>query len=310
MSEKTIKKIKENYKRIEKSIVEQLFLEFPEHHPTTGSCREDVWQALFRQIVPYKFAIERGVFIIDSNGKISKEVDLAIFDEQYTPYIFNYGNVRFIPIEAVAIVVQCKSNNIKNANLKNWKKSIEKLETNTQSITRIYTGVVNGFLNTEKKDISDREKVTQTATRPIRILCYLNDGKGIYTKPGEGLFDIVICADITDKAEPKIGVTFTQDKSLGEWYESLNHNNSNLGSYKKDYINNDTLSDKYKVGENTILSLIFQLNQLLMLINNPMLFPHQAYVKMFNKTHEKNLLPLQSRAHEPQRQHAEIYTGG
>jgi hypothetical protein len=97
MNTKTISKIKQNYIRIEKSIVEQLFLEFPNHQPTVGSYREDVWYSLFRQIVPYKFAIEKSVFIIDSKGEISKEVDLAIYDEQYTPYIFNYGNVRFIP---------------------------------------------------------------------------------------------------------------------------------------------------------------------------------------------------------------------
>lgn len=42
----------------------------------------------------------------------------------------------------------------------------------------------------------------------------------------------------------------------------------------------------YKVhnqdGENiSLLSFNFQFNQLLMLINNPMLFPHQEYVNMF-----------------------------
>lgn len=31
----------------------------------------------------------------------------------------------------------------------------------------------------------------------------------------------------------------------------------------------------------SLLSFNFQFNQLLMLINNPMLFPHRAYVKMF-----------------------------
>ena len=36
--------------------------------------------------------------------------------------------------------------------------------------------------------------------------------------------------------------------------------------------------DKY-----TLLSFIFQFNQMLMMINNPMFFPHKAYVDMFNK---------------------------
>src|SRR5699024_3001567 len=120
----TIKKIKENYLLLESSIVNQLFLEFS-HSPTTGSYREDVWRNLFKQIIPKKFSIENGVFIIDSKGEISKEVDLAIFDEQYTPYIFNYGNMKFIPIEAVAVAIQCKSHSIDNKILKAWSDSIK-----------------------------------------------------------------------------------------------------------------------------------------------------------------------------------------
>ena len=41
-----------------------------------------------------------------------------------------------------------------------------------------------------------------------------------------------------------------------------------------------TLED-LKVDGNHLLSLNLQLNQLLMLINNPMLFPHFAYAKVF-----------------------------
>ena len=40
--------------------------------------------------------------------------------------------------------------------------------------------------------------------------------------------------------------------------------------------------------ENVILSLIFQLNQLLMVINNPMLFPHHAYAKRFSDVLKKS----------------------
>lgn len=283
MSKKTIDKIKENYKRIEKSIVEQLFLEFPDHQPTTGSYREDVWHSLFRQIVPYKFAIEKGVFIIDSKGKRSKEIDLAIFDEQYTPYIFNYGNVRFIPIEAVAVVVQCKSNYIDNCILKKWSDQISNLTTSTKAITRVISEVVQGYLDPHQKVGQISRKFTQTATRPIRILCHLNDGERGYAKPDEDNFDILICANYEDKNVPKIDVKYSKNWNLGEWYCSLNHANRELYGFKKEYLNDDTLDDKYQVKSNSILSLIFQLNQLLMLINNPMLFPHQAYVEMFNK---------------------------
>lgn len=119
MSKKTkeniIDNIIDNYLSVEKSIVEQLYMKHDIHGGTVGSQREDVWKQLFEMIVPKKFVIEESIFIIDSswNNKksrsekqigISKEVDLAIIDENYTPYIFRYGKLKFVPIEAVAVV--------------------------------------------------------------------------------------------------------------------------------------------------------------------------------------------------------------
>jgi len=69
-----------------KEIVNQLNY-VVKHGTTLGSSREYIWKSLFERIVPKKFNIDRSVFIIDSYGNISKEVDLAIYDEQYTPYI-------------------------------------------------------------------------------------------------------------------------------------------------------------------------------------------------------------------------------
>ena len=45
---------------------------------------------MFKRIIPKKFVIEQSVFLIDSKGNVSNGVDLAIFDEMYTPYIFRY----------------------------------------------------------------------------------------------------------------------------------------------------------------------------------------------------------------------------
>lgn len=274
MLPETIQKIVKNYEQLELSLVNQLFIESPDHPPTTGSYREDVWLALFRQIIPYKFSIVKGAFIIDSNRKTSKEIDLVVFDEQYTPYIFNYGNIRFIPIEAVAIVIQCKSQSINNRNLRGWKKSINALATDTRSVTRIFNGVVSGKLEPEKGTIEEKDKKTQTGTRPISILCHLTSS----IKPDPKLFDFIICAN---KKSDKLEINIPSDQDLGTWYKSLNHNDKRLKNYIKEYNNTDKLGS-YEVKSNAILSLIFQLNQLLMLINNPMLFPHKAYVDMFN----------------------------
>ena len=139
--EETIIKIVENYENLEKSIVNQLKLSVPAHNSTTGTYREEVWRSLFEQIIPKKFVIEQGVFIIDSYGSISKEVDLVIYDESYTPYIFNYGAIKFIPIEAVTAVIQCKSTNVsakgtskKIRIVEEWVNYIDDLKTSTENI--------------------------------------------------------------------------------------------------------------------------------------------------------------------------------
>ena len=77
--------------------------------------------------------------------------------------------------------------------------------------------------------------------------------------------------------------------NLEDWYIELNH----YGIDNDDKVNKfaELRKDGYaleqfeikKDGENILLlSFNFQLNQLLMLINNPILFPHMGYVQMFN----------------------------
>lgn len=81
--EKLIKMIACNYEKVEESIANQILLEVSNHPTTVGSYRENVWKSLFEMIVPKKYCIEQGVFIIDSYGHKSDEVDLVIFDEMY-----------------------------------------------------------------------------------------------------------------------------------------------------------------------------------------------------------------------------------
>lgn len=298
-----VRSIKDNYKNLEQSIVSQLLLETPRHHSTTGVYREKIWESLFRQIIPHKFSIAQGVFIIDSsdNTNISKEVDLVVFDEQYTPYIFNYGNIKFIPIEAVAIVIQCKSENITKDKLEDWVKSIDNLNTNSNSIARIATNVAIGPVPTQK------------ATQPIKILCSLKEAIDKSGEPKFG-FDVAVCVK-KSKKQSKLQVKFSKNiDTLFKAYrtfnlkgESINIEEFEEGINKRIRENSDQCvkgqfqnqlevakklneikTDNLKIAKGdehySILSLIFQLNQLLMLINNPMLFPHQAYVDMFNKS--------------------------
>lgn len=291
--------IARNYKDIETSIVNQLLLEVPNHYPTGGSYREAVWESLFKMVVPRKYCIEQGVFIIDAFGHKSKEVDLAIFDELYTPYIFNYGKIKFIPIEAVAAVVQCKSGNLDKKAIEEWEESIRVLTTSMDSVARMATYMVDNLDNPHNR----KNDLTQTATRPVKILCTLA-GKNSLNKYIDR-FDIILSVD---KEEKKLYKRIPGETwSLENWNDSMNHaiqgskdlqdieyrksRKMSLATKRENLLQELKVSQTVKIDEeeeNVILSLIFQLNQLLMVINNPMLFPHHAYAKRFSDIFKKS----------------------
>ncbi len=281
--------IKENYRQMERVITSQLSFTVP-HGGTSGHNREQIWREMFANLLPRKFCIEQSVFIIDSNGKVSKEVDLAIFDETYTPYIFRAGKMKFIPIEAVAAVIECKSHSIKDSDIEKWIDSIQSLQTSNRSYARMAAFIACG----EKQSVN-----TQSATRPLCLLCFMEGDKNPSPKVIAKL-DIVIEA----KKEGRLKITWNNArKNLYDWYYSLNHAKDELKqteqedgkkevseggkeAVEKQGVKARKLED-YIVqqggSELSLLTFNFQLNQVLMLINNPMLFPHIAYAEMFNQ---------------------------
>ncbi|WP_273319700.1 DUF6602 domain-containing protein [Vallitalea guaymasensis] len=324
-----------NYEYMNKMMVKEIKLA-SEHNGLTGSFREDMWLDFFRRIVPKKFALSKGVIIIDSKGNSSKEVDICIYDEQYTPYVFQYNNLKFIPIEAVAVAIQCKSTSIDDKDLKEWSKSIKRLQSNCSGIARMATGhTIQATNQTQKK------------TTPIIILTSLfenpkNKKESVEIERLRNYYDFILSLEIDEKdeiKEEKFKLTVNyENNSLGWWSEKLNNNKYNtkidlseenydkeenkvmpislIGSiddntydilekklnlfYKikkikerdtKVYSSKVTLKD-FRVEGNDILSLNLQLNQLLMLLNNPMLFPHYAYAKVFNTFIEKNAIKI------------------
>ncbi len=310
-------KIYENYKYLSEMIVDVMEISSI-HGGITGDYREQTWIKLFRSIIPKKFSLAQGVMIIDSYGHVSKEVDIAVYDEQYTPYVFQYDNLKFIPIEAVAVVIECKSKSLKPEPLKDWVKAIQTLEPRCCGIARMVNGYFSGFTNK-----------SQTKTRPIRILaniCTEKDSTSI--DHYYDYFDFIIKEESESNNKKNVFKLLVpkEENSLAWWGKELNciketkefdksvEGNKPLKLFyikekdkekeeekkeeykklcekvcedcsKKCFDNNLNFDKKLKdlhITHNPLLSLNFQLNQLLMLINNPMLFPHYAYANYFN----------------------------
>jgi hypothetical protein len=77
------------------------------HSGTMGDGSENVWLELLRKYLPGRYAVEKA-FVVDSKDTMSQQIDVVIFDRQYTPFIFVIENQKVVPAESVYAVFEAK----------------------------------------------------------------------------------------------------------------------------------------------------------------------------------------------------------
>ncbi len=78
------------------------------HHPgTKGDASEGIWLDLLQKYLPKRYQCEKA-HVVDSLGNFSDQIDVVVFDRQYSPFIFNYANELIIPAESVYAVFEAK----------------------------------------------------------------------------------------------------------------------------------------------------------------------------------------------------------
>lgn len=77
-------------------------------HPVAkGDASELVWLELFNKYLPARYHASKA-FVVDSEGTFSEQIDIVIYDHQYTPFIFSYQESTIIPAESVYAVFEAK----------------------------------------------------------------------------------------------------------------------------------------------------------------------------------------------------------
>src|SRR4029453_9246834 len=56
---------------------------------------------------PHRYQADRA-FVIDSRGECSEQIDIVIYDRQYSPFLYNQANQRYVPAESVYAVLEVK----------------------------------------------------------------------------------------------------------------------------------------------------------------------------------------------------------
>jgi hypothetical protein len=77
------------------------------HAVAKGDATERIWIELLTNYLPQRYQIARA-FVIDSRDATSQQLDIVIYDRQYTPLIFNQDGTLVIPAESVYAVFEAK----------------------------------------------------------------------------------------------------------------------------------------------------------------------------------------------------------
>ncbi|WP_059040663.1 DUF6602 domain-containing protein [Paenibacillus rubinfantis] len=77
------------------------------HAPTKGAAVERSWIEFLSNYLPNWYCVDTA-FVVDHTGTRSDQIDLVIYDQQYSPFVFLHDGVKFIPAESVYAIFEIK----------------------------------------------------------------------------------------------------------------------------------------------------------------------------------------------------------
>jgi hypothetical protein len=78
------------------------------HHPSAkGAASEQAWLAMLNAYLPQRYRAD-SAFVIDCEGELSDQIDIVIYDRQYSPLLFHQDGVLYVPAESVYAVFDVK----------------------------------------------------------------------------------------------------------------------------------------------------------------------------------------------------------
>jgi hypothetical protein len=77
------------------------------HYGKRGDVAEKHFLETLRAYLPNRYSIDSAI-VIDSKGRTSDQIDIVIYDRQYTPTLLDQADHKYIPAEAVYAVMEVK----------------------------------------------------------------------------------------------------------------------------------------------------------------------------------------------------------
>lgn len=208
------------------------------HAPTMGDGSEVIWKNFLQDYLPKRYSVDKAI-IVNYEGKTSNAIDVVIYDSQYTPFVLNKNNIKYIPAESVYAVFEAKQELNKNKLLYACQKveSVRKLVRTTAPVIdrgeikpapKLFN-ILGGFLGLEngwKHSINNNPNFSKiiensTESKLIDLGCILNDKS------------FKADVDLSDNLNPKVVIKFsTKEETLIYFFLKLVAELQKLGTVR------------------------------------------------------------------------------
>lgn len=81
--------------------------QFITHPGSKGDALENAWIEWLRKYLPNRYSVDKAI-VIDHEGNTSQQIDIVIYDNWFTPFIFSQNGFHYIPAEGVYAVFEVK----------------------------------------------------------------------------------------------------------------------------------------------------------------------------------------------------------
>jgi hypothetical protein len=97
------------FKSLQDQMVAQLNTNrhYIEHPGSKGDALENAWIDWLQKYLPNRYSVDKAI-VIDHEGNTSDQIDIVIYDNWFTPFVFSQNGFHYIPAEGVYAVFEVK----------------------------------------------------------------------------------------------------------------------------------------------------------------------------------------------------------
>ena len=127
--------------------------DFITHPGSKGDSLENAWIDWLRTYLPSRYSIDKAI-VIDSEGNTSDQIDIVIYDNWYTPFMFSQNGIHYIPAEGVYGIFEVKPDIQGSCDGKNYiEYSGDKIES-VRKLKRTTTSMINSGKKYEPRPLT------------------------------------------------------------------------------------------------------------------------------------------------------------